>query len=719
MVSASGGWAGSVPAAPSGAGARARRVEGVGSLKANETTVRNLLQGEKQYVVPLYQRRYSWKRRDLAQLWADLMRVAAVGDTVTHFLGSVVLAPSPTNTPAGVQSWLVVDGQQRLTTLSILLCAVRDHVRDVDPQLAAKIDDMYLLNKYATGMERYTLLPTKADRAAWLALVERDPDAGGEDRIGEAYRFFRSALIQADDPDDDYDVVRIEQAVAARLSLVEIAAHPEDNVHRIFESLNYTGQPLTQADLLRNYLFMRLRHRGDHVYEWQWLPLQELLTDRQLEELVWLDLVLRGDDRATQEAIYQAQQQRLKQLPDEAAIEQWIIELHQKARLFRMILSPQHLQDATLRRALDRLDRWGAAVVHPIALHVLLAHEAGRLDSAEAAAALRVVESYLVRRMLAGISSANNNRLLMTLVKDLGDQTPSARAITRVLSGPRKRFPADQLVRDAVLVNSFYWLGRGPQRSFVLRCIEEDYRHGEPVDFDHAKLTIEHVLPQSATEEWWEMLRGDLDEGETVEELHSSLVHTLGNLSLTAYNAKLANDGFEAKKKILGDSGLAMNREIARAPRWGKVEIMARGRALADRIVRIWPGPDESASVPPPSPRWSLMNQALTGIPAGRWTSYSDIAEVIGVFHRSVAGRLASVQVPNGHRVLKIDGTVSADFRWPDPARQDDPRLVLEAEGVRFDEWGRAAADQRMTASDLARELGLDAHGEDDNAEPA
>jgi uncharacterized protein with ParB-like and HNH nuclease domain len=158
------------------------------------------------------------------------------GPTATHFLGSVVLAPSPTNTPAGLQSWLVVDGQQRLTTLSILLCAIRDRVRETDGQLAAKIEDLYLINKYASGMERYTVLPTKADRAAWIALVECEPSAGGEDRIGEAYRFFRAALVQADDSDDELDAVRIEQAIAGQFSIVEIAAHADDNVHRIFES---------------------------------------------------------------------------------------------------------------------------------------------------------------------------------------------------------------------------------------------------------------------------------------------------------------------------------------------------------------------------------------------------------------------------------------------------------------------------------------------------
>ncbi|MDA3645103.1 DUF262 domain-containing protein [Saccharopolyspora indica] len=688
-------------------------------MKANETTLRNLLQGERQYVVPLYQRPYSWERSDLQQLWSDILTVIDTGGGASHFLGSVVLAPSQTNTPAGVQSWLVVDGQQRLTTLSILLCAIRDHVRDEDQTLAAKIDDLYLFNKYASGFERYTVLPTQADRASWVALLEQAPDAGGEDRIGDAYHFFRKELAAVDDPEDDHDIARIEQAIAGQLSIVEIAAHPDDNVHRIFESLNHTGQPLTQADLLRNYLFMRLPNRADHVYEQQWLPLQKLLDNKQLETLVWLDLVLRGDDRATQEAVYQAQQHQLNKLSSEEEIQQWVTELHRKARLFRKILEPQAEPDPTLRRALQRLEQWGAHVVHPISLHVLIAHEEDRLTSHDAARALRVVESYLVRRMIAGISSTGTNRTLMSLVKDLGSAVPSAAEITKLLSGPRKRFPTDQHIREAALSNNFYWAGRGPQRTYVLRCLEEDYRHGEPVDFSRSKLTIEHVLPQSPTEEWREMLTPDVEDGQTPEELHSTLVHTLGNLTLTAYNNKLANDGFSAKQKILIDSGLSMNREIAAASRWSSNEIRARGRSLAERAIRIWPGPDDSTPTPPPSPRWSLVTQILASIPAGRWTSYSDIAEVIGSHQVSVNGRLASSPVANVHRVLKLNGQISPEFRWPDPDRADDPKKVLQAEGVRFDGLGNASAAQRMSAAELARLIDLDTDVPEVVGEPA
>jgi alkylated DNA nucleotide flippase Atl1 len=684
-------------------------------MKAGETTLKGLLQGERQYLVPLYQRRYSWKRPQLQQLWEDLTGLIDAEPTTTHFIGSVVLAPSPTNTPAGVQSWLVVDGQQRLTTLSILLCAIRDHLCQTAPQAAARIDDLYLLNKYAAGLDRYTLLPTQADRAAWIALVEGTPDAGGQDLVGGAYGFFRGVLAD-DGTDQQLDLVQLEQAIVSRLSIVEIAAHADDNVHRIFESLNHTGQRLTQADLLRNYLFMRMPFRGDHVYEFQWLPLQRLLDDDRLEQLVWLELVLGGDDRATRESTYHAQQQRLKQLTSEVEIEEWITQLHRKARLYARILHPEHEPDLVLRGALDRLNRWGAAVVEPIALNIMLAHDQGDLTSAEAAQAMRVVESYLVRRMIAGLATNNTNRILMSVVKELDGKVPSAPEITRLLSGPRRRFPTDQLIGEAVLVNPFYWNGRGPQRTYILRCIEESYGHSEPTDFAKAKLTIEHVLPQSPTPEWLDMLAADATDDKSPEELHSELVHTLGNLSLTAYNSKLANDTFAAKKKILADSGLAMNRKIADQSTWSRKQIHERGRELTEKIIAMWPGPDRTVAEQTLSPQWSLMTQVLASIPAGRWTSYSDIAEVIGSHQVAVGARLANVTMPNAHRVLKLHGTISPEFRWPDPQRTDDPRAILEMEGITFNQFGRAAQAQRMAAKDLAEAIGLEVPAPDPDA---
>ncbi len=233
---------------------------------AKETTLQELLEGSKQYRVPLYQRTYSWGEAQLQRLWDDVEKLADDRQhepAATHFIGSVVLAPSPGIGPVGVQEFLVVDGQQRLTTLTLLLCAIRDHrAATEDPEHRQRIDEQYLVNRWKSAAERPKVVPTQADRAAYDAVLDATPQAGGSDRVGAAYRHFRRQLVRVDDPDDALDVERIEGAVIRGLSLVSVAAQPGDNAYRIFESLNNTGLALKQGDLLRNYLFCGCRRAG-------------------------------------------------------------------------------------------------------------------------------------------------------------------------------------------------------------------------------------------------------------------------------------------------------------------------------------------------------------------------------------------------------------------------------------------------------------------------
>jgi uncharacterized protein with ParB-like and HNH nuclease domain len=232
-------------------------------MRAHEVSFLDLVQGEKQFQVPLYQRTYSWKDSEqLPQLWRDLREqaegLASSGDRPGHFIGSIVLAPSPALQAGGVQRWLVVDGQQRLTTLMLALAAIRDHVRAEDAATADRIHRQYLVNEFRQGDDHLRLLPTQADRNAYRALVlNHGPAANRPGTVLDAYQFFRAALVEADDPDDPEDIARIEQVIRAGLSIVEITADRGDNVYRIFESLNNTGLQLRQADLLRNYLFRR------------------------------------------------------------------------------------------------------------------------------------------------------------------------------------------------------------------------------------------------------------------------------------------------------------------------------------------------------------------------------------------------------------------------------------------------------------------------------
>jgi len=675
---------------------------------ARETSLQELLEGSKQYQVPLYQRTYSWETEQLKQLWEDITQLAE-GRTedpgLTHFIGSVVLAPSPANGPTGIQEYLVIDGQQRLTTLSILLCAVRDYrAATENPEHRDRIDQLYLINKWKPGTQRLKLVPTQADRAAFLACLDSTPQAGGTDCIGAAYRFFSAQLATADDPEDPYDIERIEDAVISGLALVSVTAQLGDNPHRIFESLNNTGLRLTQADLLRNYLFMRLPTRGEAVYESLWLPLQRNLNRDQLELLFWLDLV-QGDPRIKQTDTYTRQQRRLDRLRTEAEIEQEVARFGRLGEFLRTILDPSREPDPAVRHRLTRLGAWGTTTVYPVLLHLLDRRDSGTADSRQIATAMLYLESYFVRRLLIGRATAGINRALLSVVTEMDADAPVDEAIRRYLSTGRKYYASDRDIRAAVRSVPYYLNGRPHQRSLVLRWLEETYGSKEPVDL--SSLTIEHVLPQTPTREWQQMVGEDLEAGEEFGQVHEALVHTLGNLTLTGYNAKLSNSPFSVKRPQLASSGVQMNQEIAKQERWGRPQIHDRADALAERVIAEWPGPtsgDRGAS----GAAWEVLHGALAELPAGAWTTYGDLAALIGSHPVAVGQHLATAPTPNPHRVLQADGKVSPNFAWLDPDRTDDPRTLLAAEGVTFDRHGRAAAAQRLTAEELALLIGAD-----------
>jgi len=525
--------------------------------------------------------------------------------------------------------------------------------------------------------------------------------------MAEAYQFFRTVLTSVDDPDDDQDIARIEQTIRAGLSIVEITAERSDNVYRIFESLNNTGLQLSQADLLRNYVFMRLPNRGEDVYRNVWLPMQNRLG-ADLELLVWLDLVIRGYDRVKQSDIYRAQQERLESLPaTEEAIEAEVAELARRSRHLERILHPGAETDRRLASALARLRDWGATTAYPLIMHLLDMRDRGIATADDVADALAYVESFLVRRMLCQVPTNNLNRVFNSAPAIIKDEAPTAAAVRSYLSGRRRYWPADAEVRRSIRTRPFYWIGRGLQRTFVLRRLEESYGAPEPVDFSAAKLTIEHVLPQSPTDEWLKLLANEVTDEAGPEELHDLLVHTLGNLTLTAENAKLSNSPFQRKQDILHASALQMNREIADAPAWGKAQILRRAEQLADRVVGIWPGPAADGGGDPDGRDWSLLRKACAALPPGTWTTYGDLAELIGSHPVPVGVHLAHHPVPNAWRVLMSDGAISPNFRWEASGRTDAPEEVLASEGIVFTD-GRADPAQRITGVELAGLLGMD-----------
>ncbi|MFI8511258.1 DUF262 domain-containing protein [Streptomyces sp. NPDC085460] len=685
-------------------------------MRAQEITFLKLVQGEKQFQVPLYQRTYSWTRKQLERLWDDLIDLVEQqldgASPASHFLGSVVLAPGQLQA-GGMQRWLVVDGQQRLTTIMLALTALRDHIRDSTAEGSARTADrihrQYLVNEFLEGDEHFRLLPTQADRASFGACIHNSPRSGGADNIGAAYRFFRGVLADGQDQYGEGWTTAVELALRDLLSIVEITAERGDNVYRIFESINNTGVGLSQSDLLRNYVFMLLPGRGERVYEQLWLPMQQQLGPKNLELLVWLDLVVRGESKTKQTDIYRVQQQRLEPLAgNEEALEKEIGELARRAELLRRILDPALEPHDELRRQLRHLASWGGRIHYPIALHLLDLVDSGRAEADEATEALGYVEGFLVRRMLCQASTQSLNRLFMSMPGDMESDRPAAEAVRRYLSSRRRGWPTDAEVTEGIRSKPFYWNGQAQQRAYVLQRLEESYGSAEPVDFNRAKLTVEHVLPQRPAQAWLDVLAEDSDDGQTPQELHDLLVHTLGNLTLSAENSKLSNHPFQRKQQILEASALRMNQEIAATPRWGRNEILERADNLASRAVALWAGPEgEQRAGSEEWAGWADLRAALIAMPTGTWTTYGDIAELIGSHPVPVGNFLATkAGVHGAYRVLTAAGRVSGAFRWPNDEYGGNPLTLLHAEGVPFDASGKARSSHRLTAEDLASLLG-------------
>jgi alkylated DNA nucleotide flippase Atl1 len=689
-------------------------------VQVHTATLKSLVQGEKQFQVPIWQRQYTWRTAQHAQLWSDLAeqyRHLKSGNAPSsgHFLGSFVLSPKDP-AAAGVSYFLVIDGQQRLTTLMLLLCALRDRAAETDPLALERYDEVYLVNKFHQGEARMRLLPTEEDRASFRRWLTREPDNGAGDDISRAYRFYAGRLSEPLDG-EEIDVELLARAAVERLEIVEISTQPGDNAHRIFQSLNGTGVPLNQADLLRNYLFMLLPTRADEVYEAIWRPMEELIGVDNLGGLARVDLQRRGLD-VPREQVYAQHQQRIDPISDdEDEVEAQIRELARQATFYKRLIDPRSEPDAQTREGLQRLARWGAQTAYPTLMVAFDLHAREIITIDDLRRAVLLIESFLVRRQLARIPTNALNRVFVQIIDRLPEDETFVDALHRELSRDRLYWPTDDGIRQAVQVQPFYHIGRWHQRKLILERIERSFGHPEVIDFQEAQLQIEHIMPQTLTTEWRTML---FELEQDPDQVHDQLVHTLGNLTLTAFNGELSNNPFERKQEIYDASHLEMNRALVETEAWGRDEILDRAAVLAEKIISIWPPPLAGVASADEGFDWSRVAAAIEAIPPGRWTSYGELAELAGTSAQAVGGYVANVHDTNAYRVLGSDGSVSPGFHWADPNDTRDVRAVLEAEGVVFDAE-QASPEQRLNAEELTAliETPEDQVGEDRPLEAA
>ncbi len=542
-------------------------------MHANQTDVQKILGGVQQYVVPLFQRPYSWETRQWTKLWSDLAELCEEDKPRNHFIGSIVTMPERA-VPEGVSKFILIDGQQRLTTMLVLLAAVRDKARrDDDTKLADKIDDLMLKNRHQDETDVYKLLPTQADRSAFCAIMDGTVPPVG-DGIAAAHAFFEKKLRSPSAPALD----RIHTVICKSLVLVSIVLDRDDNPYLIFESLNATGQPLTQADLIRNFVFMRVHSKQqDKVFREFWQPMQERLGKHLTE---FMRHFLMRDGRVVKQGdVYLSFKECVEERGDEG-VQDYLTELANFSVHYSRLIDPAREPNRELADRLARLNRFEATTAYPFLLNVYHDLAEGRLGAADFAGILDVLESFLIRRYVCGVPTNALSKIFVSLYAQARAVGPVREGVRAVLAD--KNFPRDKVFREQFLALRLYGGGdRRDKAKLILDRLEASYEHKEAID--PKSLTIEHVMPRTLTDWWREHL------GDGWEDIHEAWLDTVGNLTLTGYNPELSNSDFRKKKAILNASHVELNRHFADMVVWDGDAILRRGSALAERALRVWP----------------------------------------------------------------------------------------------------------------------------------
>lgn len=672
-------------------------------MHAEESRLRPLLEGTLQYQIPLFQRSYAWTKAEWQTLWKSITRqyeLATAGEAgPTHFLGSFVFAPI-----AGMASspspQRVVDGQQRITTIQLLLAAMRDLLAETDVVAIDRFNDLYLKNKYQSGDEVYKLVPSQHDRDAFFAILNRtEPSSTGG--VTAAYRYFRNELLKAKIA--GWDFARLEEVLVDRIYVVEISTAAEDSVHRIFQTLNSSGVALDQVDLLRNHFFMLLPTTMEDAYESIWRPLETEIGVKELDYFLWADLICRGKDfeNLPRHSVYSSWQRLLEESEgNEVAVTAELSALLDRGRVYRTILTPSLHSDPDVQSALLRSLEWGSTIQRPVILKILLDLSNDSLSKDDALKSLHILESYLVRRLLAKVPTNQLKRIFNSLLATLNGAPIAPDALRKTLSARANVWPTDADIKARMRSEQFYKAQQPPQRQFVLRRLEESFGNAEVVNWGACEFTIEHVMPQNLNETWFRDLE---TAGSEPTSTHAELLHTIGNLTLTCYNPQLSDDPFDVKRVTFLESGLRMNKKIAECDAWAREQILERADKLADLAAGIWTGPLALADAGPDEAS-VVLAAIVAALPAGAWTDYASLATSAGMPLSSVITYVRGTSSLTGrHRVGYIDGAMDLNAPWAaDDVNSYMQLLASEGLLVEIDDGPRFDPDLRLSSEELA-----------------
>jgi uncharacterized protein with ParB-like and HNH nuclease domain/predicted transport protein len=559
-------------------------------MKATEAKLLDFLKKSPQFIIPIYQRTYSWTEKECRQLWDDIIRAGSSDKVSVHFVGSIVYVESGLGNVTHQSPLLVIDGQQRLTTVTLLLAALADQIGDgkpLDGFSQRMIREYYLMNPLEEGERKFKLLLSQTDKTSLTSLVaQTEMPLEPSIRIKSNYDSFIRWIKE-----EGGDLVALCRGVI-KLVVVDIALNrDQDNAQLIFESMNSTGKELSQADLIRNFILMGLEPDiQTSLYEQFWRLMEiEFGQDAygtHFDPFMRHYLTLKTGEIPRIGEVYDAFKAYARQSSRDTEV--LVRDIREYSRYFCAIaLGKEH--DADLKSAFQDIKELKVEVSHPFLLELYHDFKTGILSKADFLEAIRLVEAYVFRRTISAIPTNSLNKTFSTFTKALKKDRYLESIKAHLQSLPSyRRFPSDEEFQRDLKSRDLYNIRN---RSYWLRRLEN---HGRKERVDVDEYTIEHILPQNEnlSEVWRKDLGGDW------QRVQETWLHTLGNLTLTAYNSEYSDRSFLEKRdmpqtplKGLKHSPLKLNQGLGLLDVWNEETIKARAARLADMALGVWEAP--------------------------------------------------------------------------------------------------------------------------------
>ncbi len=557
---------------------------------AKESKILRLIDGsDKKFVVPVYQRPYSWRKSNCVQLLKDLDAVYE-NNYQSHFFGSIVFV---TQKVGSVEENMIIDGQQRITTISLLLLAIRNFVI-ANPKMeininTKKIMNAYLTDEYAENEKKLKLKLVQGDDESYNDLIEgKEPDK--ETYITINYKYFYSELKKM----SPAQIEGLNDAIS-KLDIVCINLDPKmgDDPQLIFESLNSTGMDLEPIDKIRNYVLMGMNAAEQEIfYKKYWEPLEKICNKKEINSFIRYYLAVKDRKLSKEDKLYLEFKHFAEQSGE--SMESILEDILKYAKYYSFIYDPDSLHNSC-SEVLKRINYLGVKTCIPLLMDLMNANDNGLISEDEMREAFEIIENFVVRHDICGLPTNLYNKLFVQLGFDIEKCMEKHNLsyfdafVYQIMKRTDKgRFPNNHDFADK-FPNYELYQSKSAMKKYILERLE-NYNNRERVDvvnqIDNQELTIEHIMPQTLSDEWKTML------GDNWELTYSKYLHTVGNLTLTAYNSDYSNSPFK-KKKNLQDKGfiyskLSLNDYVRKCDKWGEEEITERAKLLYEKAEKIW-----------------------------------------------------------------------------------------------------------------------------------